>query len=47
MKKAQKVVRLLQEHIVKANQKGQHRKVKSLQFILTKSFSAKLNILLL
>ena len=37
-----KTVRLLQERIVKAKQKGQHRKVKSLQFILIKSFSAKL-----
>ena len=35
-------VRLLQERIVKAEQKGQHRKVKSLQFLLTRSFSAKL-----
>ncbi len=37
-----KTVRLLQERIVKAKQKGQNRKVKSLQFILTRSFSAKL-----
>ena len=37
-----KTVRLLQERIVKAKQKGQNRKVKSLQFILTGSFSAKL-----
>lgn len=41
-KEVQKTVRLLQERIVKAKQKGQNRKVKSLQFILTKSFSAKL-----
>jgi len=34
-------VRLLQQRIVKAKQKGQHRKVKSLQFILTRSLSAK------
>jgi len=40
--KTKKTVRLLQERIVKAKQKGQNRKVKSLQFILTKSFSAKL-----
>lgn len=41
-KKVKKTVRLLQERIVKAKQKGQNRKVKSLQVILTKSFSAKL-----
>jgi len=39
--KAKKTVRLLQERIVKAKQRGQNRKVKSLQFILTKSFSAR------
>lgn len=41
-KKVQRKVRLLQQRIVKAKQKGQHRKVKSLQFILTRSFAAKL-----
>ena len=40
--KVRRTVRLLQQRIVKAEQKGQHRKVKSLQFILTKSFAAKL-----
>ena len=39
--KVKKTVRLLQERIVKAKQRGQNRKVKSLQFILTKSFSAR------
>lgn len=41
-KQVRSKVRLLQQRIVKAEQKGQHRKVKSLQFILTRSFSAKL-----
>ena len=41
-RKVHQKVRLLQERIVKAQKKGQHRKVKSLQFILTKSFSARL-----
>lgn len=41
-KEVKKTVRLLQERIVKAKQKGQNRKVKSLQFILIKSFSARL-----
>lgn len=40
--KVQREVRLLQQRIVKAEQMGQHRKVKSLQFILTRSFAAKL-----
>ncbi len=41
-KQVRSKVRLLQQRIVKAEQKGQHRKAKSLQFILTKSFAAKL-----
>lgn len=41
-KEVNKTVRLLQERIVKAKQRGQNRKVKSLQFILIRSFSAKL-----
>jgi len=40
--KVQRDVRLLQQRIVKAEQKKQYRKVKSLQFILTRSFAAKL-----
>ena len=40
--KIRRKVRLLQQRIVKAEQKGQYRKVKSLQFILTRSFAAKL-----
>jgi len=40
--KVRREVRLLQQRIVKAEQKGQYRKVKSLQFILTRSFAAKL-----
>ena len=40
--KVQHKVRLLQQRIVKAKQNGQNRKVKSIQFILTKSFAAKL-----
>jgi len=40
--KVRRKVRLLQQRIVKAEQKGQYRKAKSLQFILTKSFAAKL-----
>ncbi len=40
--KVQREVRLLQQRIVKAEQRGQYRKVKSLQFILTRSFAAKL-----
>ena len=41
-KEVKKTVRLLQQRIVKAKQKGQYRKVKSLQFILIRSFSARL-----
>lgn len=38
---AEKKVRALQARIVKAQQAGKHRKVRSLQWILTRSFAAK------